>query len=566
MLLRLIASREPNYDFSLHLLRSPFSSPGYHTTIQSADFIHANRENLLYALGLLDTEEDRYLERACSILSTVIGLQDTDPTSATYGIWSWFYEEPLAQMAPPDWNWADFCGKTLALIVARHKERLPRPLAERVGQAISHACEAIIRRNVGPEYTNIAIMGAFVTLLAGELYGRDDYLTYGLNRLEKLHAYTFKRGAFQEFNSPTYTYVAILELAKIRGNVVHSAARTWADELIRLGWKSVAEHYHAATNQWGGPHARCYRTLLSPQTKAFLQLATGGKLPFYDKKDLPYEEEWFGIDFTCPADLLEPFVTVGKREQRVSYAGDAAEGTERFATTWMEGGCCLGSFSNEILWNQKRALLAYIDNGGEAAYLHFRCLHDGYDYCSAQFRSVQQAGRLLFGVHFLVNGGDTHPNLDKVQDGRIEATDLRLRLELGGNLEGVACTVEDREVVLLIGETEIRLNAPFAVFAEAGRPEPAWCWELTREEDIWGIDLVIHRDEKRIIDFNEVTQAGFLFTLAMEEKLAETAQAKDTCSFQIKQEVNGQKTLSAEMAGARNRMELTLPLVPVRQE
>jgi hypothetical protein len=34
-----------------------------------------------------------------------------------YGIWPWLAEESLAEMAPPDWNWADFCGMRLALVL-----------------------------------------------------------------------------------------------------------------------------------------------------------------------------------------------------------------------------------------------------------------------------------------------------------------------------------------------------------------------------------------------------------------------------------------------------------------
>lgn len=35
---------------------------------------------------------------------------------ATIGIWAWTYEEPLSQMCPPDWNWADFIGVSLELV------------------------------------------------------------------------------------------------------------------------------------------------------------------------------------------------------------------------------------------------------------------------------------------------------------------------------------------------------------------------------------------------------------------------------------------------------------------
>ena len=68
------------------------------------------------------------LKRAEKILRTVISLQDRNPDSRTYGIWSWFAEEPLDKMSPPDWNWADFCGTQLLQVAIDHKDRLPADL------------------------------------------------------------------------------------------------------------------------------------------------------------------------------------------------------------------------------------------------------------------------------------------------------------------------------------------------------------------------------------------------------------------------------------------------------
>ncbi|MFD0714351.1 hypothetical protein [Paenibacillus sp. GCM10027626] len=63
-----IASKELAYNPEIQMLTSPFSSPGYHTTIKKAETIHSTLESLIYALGLLDTEEERYRECACDII------------------------------------------------------------------------------------------------------------------------------------------------------------------------------------------------------------------------------------------------------------------------------------------------------------------------------------------------------------------------------------------------------------------------------------------------------------------------------------------------------------------
>ena len=423
MLLRAIEAKEGDYNPQIRMLRSPFSSTGYHTTIKQAETIHSTYKSLVYALGLLDTEEERYERRAFDLIEQLAGMQDKAPSSATFGIWSWYYEEPLERMSPPDWNWADFCGKVLVLAVLRHGHRFPEPLREEVKRTIGNACDAIIRRNVGPEYTNIAIMGALVTLIAGELYEREDYSGYGMRRLERIASFTRERQAFQEYNSPTYTYVALLELGKLSTSTRNPEAKRLADELSDMAWDSVAKHFHAATGNWAGPHSRCYRTMLVDEHKAFLQLATEGALSFFPWEELPYEEGWYGIGFRCPERFRAQFLTAEVRDVRECYEPASGGEPDKWAVTHMTETYALGSFSKEILWNQRRALLLYADNGGEPTYAHFRCLHDGYDFCSAILHADQEGGELLFGVSFITNGGDTHPNLDKTE-GEIEAADF----------------------------------------------------------------------------------------------------------------------------------------------
>lgn len=215
MLLEQLARWHEEYTPELRMVRKPFHTPGYHSTLKNVAFTHPTLAACVYALGLLDSRQPLHVEKAHGILEQVISLQDQNPDNATFGIWSWFYEEPLEMMAPPDWNWADFCGKRLVLAEQRHSDLLSSGLREQIRHALYCACDAIIKRNVGPSYTNIAIMGAFVTLLTGEVYGEAKYLNYGLERLRLFRAYTKQLGTFQEYNSPTYTIVAIQELSSI---------------------------------------------------------------------------------------------------------------------------------------------------------------------------------------------------------------------------------------------------------------------------------------------------------------------------------------------------------------
>ena len=136
--LKALAEEDKRYDPAEQMIRRPFSSPGYHTTLKGGD-VHPTRDSLNYAVALLNSGEPGRLERAERILRRVISLQDQDPNSRTYGIWSWFMEEPLEKMSPPDWNWADFCGAQLLQVAIDHTDRLPADLQRQVKDSILHA-------------------------------------------------------------------------------------------------------------------------------------------------------------------------------------------------------------------------------------------------------------------------------------------------------------------------------------------------------------------------------------------------------------------------------------------
>lgn len=101
--LKALSREDERYDPAERMIRRPFSSPGYHTTLKGG-YVHPTRDSLNYAVALLDSGQLERLERAEQILRRVIALQDQAPDSRTYGIWSWFLEEPLDKMSPPDWN------------------------------------------------------------------------------------------------------------------------------------------------------------------------------------------------------------------------------------------------------------------------------------------------------------------------------------------------------------------------------------------------------------------------------------------------------------------------------
>ncbi len=269
------------YNPAERMLRHPFGSPGYHTQ-HAGEWVHGTRVAGEYALALCDSGDADRLSRAVGIIDRLLSLQDTNPDSNTYGIWSWFLEEPLPDMAPPDWNWADFIGTYLIQIAMDHGDRLPPDTADRLDQGALHAARSIIRRDVGPAYTNIALMGTHVTFCVGEHYRDDEVLAYARARLRRFVEHTREHGAFSEYNSPTYTSLAARIIARMGRDIEDEAAQPLVSWLYDLVWGDIAQHFHPPTRQWSGPHSRNYSTLLGTRELAFFQRALGGNVRLMD--------------------------------------------------------------------------------------------------------------------------------------------------------------------------------------------------------------------------------------------------------------------------------------------
>ena len=520
---RALAEWHPRYDPVDRMIRRPFSSPGYHTTLKGGQ-VHPTRESLEYAVALLDTGDPELLRRAEAILQRVIGLQDQNPASKTYGIWPWFLEEPLDRMSPPDWNWADFCGVQLLQVALDHRNRLSPEVAALVDTAIRHAARSIQRRNVGPRYTNIAIMGAYVTLVTAEVYGLEDLRAYATNRWRAFYTYTMQTGAFAEYNSPTYTVVALKELARMRQHVRDPEMRRLAEEVYRLAWEEIAQHFHPPTRQWAGPHSRAYRTLLPVETLAWIQRSTEGRVQLVPGEPAPTLDE-HRLPTPCRREFEPLFSRLETPRQVVKtfVQGDPPV----VGTTFLHPRFALGSVNRGDLWNQRRALLAYWGTADRPSYLHLRCLHDGYDFAAAQFFSVQQAGHVLAGINFATDGGDRHVSLDRIRDATTSARDIRLRFEFGGAAGRSAFAVPaslSEPVALQFGDVRLQLLVPYANWGGV-----TGHWEAGRDsaKQIAWVDVVLYSGPETAIRLDQLAQAaaGLVVSLGDADRAAPAVQA-----------------------------------------
>ena len=481
-----------------------FYSPGYHTTVASGTWVHPVVPSLDYALGLLQRSSPADLDRAGQIIRKVISLQDVNPTSRTYGIWPWLLEEPLAKMSPPDWNWADFCGARLALILADHAAILTEDLKQAVRTSLRHAARAIVKRNVGPSYTNIAIMGGGVCAAAGELLDDPNLLEYGCRRLQQVVAHTAHDGSFNEYNSPTYTMVALWETERTL-HLVHDPATREAAELLRqTAWQVIAESYHPGTRQWAGPHARSYSDHLFPEVVGYLAEQTGAAIaPSAAGNSAPAGDLAVAWHLPCPECLLGRFRQLphDPYEVRRTFIRGTRPDDSTIGTTWLTADACLGSVNRGTFWTQCRPLIGYWRTDVDpAVVVRLRFLHDGRDFASMGVCMAQSGGRSLALAYPLRNQGDWHPGLDRPAKGIFQASDFRLRIELTG--KGVA--------VEKIGAIRWALRAGnyrAVIHTLPGRfVGNDVVWQAGTAANQAFVDAVCYKGEKRPFDFQQLPE------------------------------------------------------------
>ncbi len=179
---------------------------------------------------------------------------------------------------------------------------------------------------------------------------------------------------------------------------------------------------------------------------------------------------------------------------------------KEIGTTFLHPAFALGTMNRGDFWNQRRPLILHCGSPDKPAYARLRCLHDDYDYTSAMFFSTQWEGRVLIGVNFATDYGDKHPNLDKVQGATIQAEDLRLRLELEGDLSSLELPQhwdQNEPARVRVADLLIRMKVNFAGFGNF----EIHC-ESGRAKDTAWIDVVIYHGRRRPIDFGELDVAA----------------------------------------------------------
>lgn len=512
--LKALEKRHEEYDPEERLIKRYVGSAySYNWYARNMD-VHPTRDSLGYAVALLDTYDEAYLDRAQDILRRIIDIQEDDPNHQHYGVWPHLMEEPLGKGPYVDRNWADFLGKDMLHVMTYHKERLPRALVNEVEASLRRAVEAIRIRNVGVGYTNIAVMGSYVTLVSGEVLADDEIRDRGLQRLNAFYEHTLETGIFTEYNSPTYTMVALRDLASFRYHVQHAEAQKVVDDLLRIAWETVAQHFHVPSRQWVGPNSRYYAVFTGEDVLRFIERWTSEKVDFgYEEARGEPDLEYMRAQ--CPVHLEDLFVSLDEPRTVVQTVQKRSP-ISLIGTTYLTPQLGLGSINHQDMWNQRRNIVAFWGHHATPSYCRLRLMYDGYDLSTGALWTQQNENRVLGAVTFATDGGGKHLSLEKLENGTFEAKELSLRFEFGGAAALVALPNPEslaQPIAIDFGGFSLGIHVPFATFSgydlhwEAGRAE------VERVGEGSYLDVVIHKGENRVFCLPDIDEAVVVFGL-----------------------------------------------------
>ena len=487
-----LAKAHSQFDPAVNMQVTTLKSNGYHTQLTDGKVVHPTTASMSYALECIHTGEPELIQRGQDVLRKLLTLQDTDPVSYTFGVWPWYLEEPLSAMKPPDLNWADFLGSSLARLLVRSRHVLAADLVADMAAALDRAAWRIFRRNMGPNYTNISILGASVTCLAGEILAEPRLTAYARRRLGRIIDHRLEHSGFNEYNSPGYFTVSMtacedaLHLLKDE-----QTKRDW-ERLRRLLWEDASQYYHVPTGQWAGPMSRSYSDPIQPNAAHYLSQRAGIKPSGHSK---PGKLE----PMPCPTDLLGRYQTVPDAPRQFSQRFQILpEGGQIVGTTWMDQQACLGSINHDSIWTQRRVLLGYWNANDAVAVLRLRFLRDGKDFASVCAHNAQNGPRVLSAVSLLMDCGNWHLHQDKRDNQTFDAQDFRLRYQLqcpgaqarqlGENLYELSAG--DRRAVI---HTTPSHFGPFQV-----------TWQLGQEDDTVYLEGICYSGPSRAFDFRSM--------------------------------------------------------------
>ena len=511
-------------------------SDGYHT--KRTGIVHPTFASASFAAAVLCEGLEELYPQALRILEIICDAQDVRPGSKTFGLWGHNYEDDPDHMIAPDYNWADFVGKCLQESVLFSQCPLPETLKAKLLTAIRNAAICSIGRNVGLDYSNIAVMSSLTITCAGEIVGDPQIFAIGKDRLERVCAYTRFNGAYSEYNSSCYGFVIMDDVSRMLRWFKDARCLELAKELNYFAWKQVAEHYNMSLFQLSPPQARAYEDLNKGSIAWRIRRGTYGKYGNIDSlaacnadadqaKVAPLAGfspslEMLRCPSYCPEELYPLFEESERFIAHTYYKQNSLrrpgedytiirdpDNPDMTAYSLLTPDFSMGVFSLCDTWVQRRNCMVVWDKENPKCF-RIRSIVDGYDFCGGVTYARQKDNRILGQVGLVTDRGRVHYIIDKEKNGIYETDTLHFRFDLGGACEGLTIRRDGKDFFVEDGDLTIRLHVEKWLYD--GKDAPVYVSENGKSVILEG-----YQGEQKLLDTNLLAETCGVFTLTVED-------------------------------------------------
>lgn len=248
------------YDPAEGLLWNPAGS--FAPAVRDAS-VHLLPQSAWYAFGLLERGQSGDHERAVTVLGAVLAHQYDRPGTPWHGTFARFAEAPEPSAGAREWidydpNWRQFVGSTLLMVLRHHERSFDPVFVARIDAALDLAVRGEPPQRVGAEYTNIALLRAFLDVEVGVRQGDAGLVAAGERFAAEVVERFERAGGPDEYNSPTYYGIDLLGLALWRTTKASAQLASWGARLESELWQDLALFFHAGLGNLAGPFDRAY--------------------------------------------------------------------------------------------------------------------------------------------------------------------------------------------------------------------------------------------------------------------------------------------------------------------
>lgn len=219
-----------------------------------ADY-HWMREDIYYAVALLDDESSASHRRANDILRTIANAQDRVTTSSTYG---WFFTN-AADLRVPNNASTFFLAPILAHLCLNPPATLEATTLAEMRVALRHVVDGVMSRfSFGPIYENFYFMGTATLAIAARVFDEPALADLARTKMRGAWSSFLPNGAHVESNSPVYIGVTAWALSLLVEDAQDTETVALAEQLLQRIFVDLAAFHQPALRQQAGPFSRVY--------------------------------------------------------------------------------------------------------------------------------------------------------------------------------------------------------------------------------------------------------------------------------------------------------------------